>query len=301
MVPYIIQHPGVRVEALGELFGAKPAQIVADLDLLFLTGVPPYSPSDLIEVDHEGGAVWVAMADYFSRPLRLTRNEAVALYLRGRQVLATPGLAEAPALSSAMTKIEEALGEELGEIATRIATAGEAPVPPALAKVREAIDTHTRIKVEYYTASRDDLTEREIDPERLFSAMGFWYVLAWDARSQEGRTFRIDRIRQVDLTTVHFEPRGLAGEQPPSPMPLHPDLQVRLRLAPGARWITEYYGATVVEEDATGEATVQLAVSDLAWVVKLILRLHGGVEVLAPEALTRAVREEASRALARYH
>ena len=67
--------------------------------MLFLAGLPPYGPGDLIDVDiDEDGAVWISMADHFARPLRLTRQEALAVYVRATELAATPGMPGAPAL-----------------------------------------------------------------------------------------------------------------------------------------------------------------------------------------------------------
>ena len=51
LVPYLHQHDEVRVEAAAAHFGIEPDQLVADLRLLFLTGLPGGMPDDLIDVD----------------------------------------------------------------------------------------------------------------------------------------------------------------------------------------------------------------------------------------------------------
>src|SRR6476620_3024478 len=112
VVPYVLRHPGTPIEELVERFGIREGELVDDLNLLFVSGLPPYGPGDLIDVQVEEGRVWIGMADYFSRPVRLTRTEALALYLKGKALLGAPGLEEAPDLTTALAKIEEGLGEE---------------------------------------------------------------------------------------------------------------------------------------------------------------------------------------------
>ncbi|HWL91302.1 MAG TPA: WYL domain-containing protein, partial [Actinomycetota bacterium] len=83
IVPYLVQHPGSALTDVATAFGMPPSQLRRDLDLLFMSGLPPYGPGDLIDVDvDEDGHIWIAMADHFSRPLQLTRIEALAVYLR---------------------------------------------------------------------------------------------------------------------------------------------------------------------------------------------------------------------------
>ena len=119
-VPYVVQHPGARLDELARMFHVSEDELLSELNLLFVSGVPPYGPGDLIEVQVEDGRVWIDMADYFARPLRLTRSEALDLYLRGKELLGAPGLPEAAALQSALGKLERGLGEDmLGEVAGR--------------------------------------------------------------------------------------------------------------------------------------------------------------------------------------
>src|SRR5206468_8188286 len=112
VVPYVVRHPGVRIEEITRLFGIGEGELLEDLNLLFVSGLPPYGPGDLIDVQIEEGRVWIGMADYFARPVRLTRSEALALYLKGKALLGAPGLEEAPALASALEKIEQGLGQD---------------------------------------------------------------------------------------------------------------------------------------------------------------------------------------------
>ena len=131
VVPYLVQHPGSNLDEVASLFGAQAGQLRRDLDLLFMSGLPPYGPGDLIDVDvDEDDRIWITMADHFARPLRLTRNEALALLLRGTELSAIPGVPDAPALDSALDKLRGSLGPEVVgayEGAVEAATSGQAP------------------------------------------------------------------------------------------------------------------------------------------------------------------------------
>ena len=301
VVPYLIQHPGTPVAEATELFDLGERELLDDLGLLFVSGLPPYGPGDLIDVDVQDGRIWISMADYFARPLRLTRSEALALYLRGTALASTPGIPEAPALASAMRKLADALGPEtLGGLPERVAAAATGGEPAALETLRAAAAAHERIRIEYYAASTAETTSREIDPEDVFFAIGNWYVVAWDHRSDAERLFRADRIHAVQRTGVTFEPRGLEGSGRPLYTPSDRDLDVRLRLAPGARWVAEYYETTEAAELEGGAVEVTLPAARLEWLERLLLRLGADVEVLEPSDLRDRVRDLALRTRARY-
>jgi predicted DNA-binding transcriptional regulator YafY len=300
VVPFVVQHPGVALGELAGRFGSSEAELVEDLNLLFVSGVPPYGPGDLIDVQIEEGRVWISMADYFARPVRLTRSEALALYLKGKALMGAPGLEEAPALASALDKIERGLGAETLEgLAGRVEVRGGGHMSKALSAVRRAVERRESLDVEYYTAARDELTARRIDPEHVFSAIGNWYVVAWDHLADGERLFRADRIRSVRETGETFLPRGLLGAGRPLYTRSHRDTSVRLLLGEGARWVAEYYETEQVVKRAGG-IEVTLPAKDLQWVARLVLRLGGEARVLAPPELGELVRETARQALGRY-
>lgn len=302
LVPYALQHPGTTVEQLVALFGGTAREIISDLDTLMMTGMPPFTPGDLVdvEIDEEGG-VWISMADHFARPLRLTRAEALALYLRGTEALGAPGLPEAPALASALTKLQESLAEELAGVAGRMDAAGSTTPLGPLATLQLGAGQHERIAIDYYTQSRDEMTTRVIDPEHVFWDSIGWYVIAWDSLADAERTFRVDRIETATPTGEHFESRGLAGPGR-NLLPEDGSFTVHLRLQPEARWVCDYFGASIIDEGAevAGQAEIEIRTSQLAWVVKLLLRLGPSATVISPPELRGLVREEAARALVRY-
>ncbi len=300
-VPYLVQHPGTPVVEAARLFGMSEPDLYADLNLLFVSGLPPYGPGDLIDVEIQDGRIWIGMADYFARPLRLTRAEALALYVGGTASAGAPGLQEAPALASALAKLAEGLGPEaLGDLPGRVEAAGPGkPVEP-LDALRNAAEGRERLRIEYYAASTAETTSREVDPEEVFYALGNWYVVAWDHRSDAERLFRADRVRSVEPTGERFEPRGLAGAGRPLYTPAAGDVSVTLRLAPEARWVAEYYETERERELGDGRLEVDLPAGRLEWLERLLLRLGPEAEVVGPGELKDRVRDLIGRTRKRY-
>lgn len=301
VVPYVVNHPGARLEELARLFAVSEGELLDDLNLLFVSGLPPYGPGDLIDVQIEDGRVWISMADYFSRPVRLSRAEALALYLRGKALSGAPGLEEAPALASALEKLETGLGPEvLAGLAGRVEVRGGGHEAAALSAVRRAVERKERLEIDYYTAARDELATRRIDPEHVFAALGNWYVVAWDHLSDDERLFRVDRIRAVQETGEGFEPRGLTGAGRALYSASERDTPVRLLLDPTARWVAEYYQIDRSEPREGGWVEVTLPAKDLPWVAKLVLRLGGAARVVHPPELQDMVEALAAETLALY-
>jgi proteasome accessory factor C len=301
IVPYLVQHPGTSLANASTLFDVPPEQLRRDLDLLFMSGLPPYGPGDLIDVDvDEDGNVWISMADHFARPLRLSRPEALAVYLRATELLATPGIPDAPALASALAKPRDALGPDTLGDASGIEAAAAGSAPPHLPSLRAAAAENRRVRINYTAASTGEPSERAIEPEAVFASAGHWYVVAWDVAADGERVFRADRVSGVEQTDERFTPRGLEGAGRPLYTPGEDDVAVRLLLRPEARWVAEYYATAdvVTRDDGSVEAT--LPARQTSWVARLLLRLGGDAEVLDPSELRSETRTIAEAALGRY-
>jgi len=301
VVPYLIQHPGTTLEEASSLFDIPVAQLRRDVQQLFLAGLPPYGPGDLIDVDiDEDGAIWISMADHFARPLRLTRQEALAVYLRATEVANTPGMPGAPALTAALGKLREALGEDtLGDTAgIEGITGGEAP--PLLDAVRTAAGRCERVRIAYAAASTGERTERTVEPEAVFASGGRWYVAVWDIDVDDERLLRVDRIASLEPLGERFEPRGLQGAGRPLYTAGSEDVDVRVRLGPPARWVAEYYLATDPSDEEDGSLVVTLPTRQMTWLARLFLRLGSDATVLEPAELRAEIVAQARATLARY-
>lgn len=301
IVPYLVQHPGSKIADVATLFDVPADQLRRDLDLLFMSGLPPYGPGDLIVVDvDEDDGIWISMAEHFARPMRLSRSEALALYLRGMELIGTSGLSEASALRSALEKLRASLGPETLGDAERIETADPGGPVEHLPLLRRAAAERRRLRIEYFAQSTGEWSTRVIEPEEVFSSLGSWYVAAWDTGVDAERLFRADRIRDVEETDEPFEPHGLEGAGRSLYTPTGDDVLVRLRLAPGARWIGEYYASLNEVELPDGSLELTLPARTLDWVARLILRVGPDATVVDPLELAGAVRDLARRTLDRY-
>jgi proteasome accessory factor C len=293
LVPWIVAHPDSPKSEIAARFGISVEQLDDDLALVLMIGVPPYSPGDFLDVEEdEDGHVSIRLADYFRRPLRLTPAEGLALLAAGRALLAVPGSdAEGP-LATALAKLEDAL-----DLPGLVVDVGE---PTELAAVRDAAAAHRRIEIEYWSAGRDEITTRRIDPEVVFFATGEWYVGAYCHRAREERMFRVDRIRSVKRTEETFEPGATAFETGDVYTPRPEDARVTLELEPSAAWVAESYPTEALTERPDGSLSVVLAVSEPAWLERLLVRLGPEARVVAPDAFRNLAADAAQRVLRRY-
>lgn len=294
MVPWVIANPGATVDEVCRRFGYTRGDLVKDLDLVFVCGLPGYGPGDLMEAYLDGDEVVIDMADYFRRPLALTGVEALTLLASGMAILSA-GTADG-ALASGVAKLAAALLPDPGVIDVGL------PELPELGMLRTAAGNGAVVRIEYMAISSGKVTERDIEPWRVFSAQGNWYVSAHCRLAGGERIFRVDRIRRASVTGDRFTPPAVAPAAEVRYTPGADDIVVRLALGPGAAWVAEYYPVRELER-TTESLIIEFAASDPATIARLLLRLGDQAELLEGEdaALVRsAVAALRDRILARY-
>jgi len=301
LVPYLLARPGIEVAEAAADLGVTPRQLREDLELLWVCGLPGYGPGDLIDMAFDGDRVTITYDAGIDRPLRLTPDEALALVVALRMLAETPGMANRDAIERALAKIEHAAGDLAdAPVAVRIPGSDD-----RLATLRATVERGRALRITYYAQTRDETTERVIDPIRLLMVEGRAYVEAWCRRAEAVRLFRADRIDALEELP---EPAA-----PPPSVELHdvrdgvfspgPDLPlVVLRVGRGGRWITEYYPCEDVRPDPHDpeEWLVSLRVTDLAWARRFVLGLGPDATAVSPPALVGQVRAAAAEALAAY-
>jgi len=299
LVPYLLARPGIAVAEAAADFGTTEKQLRRDLELLWMCGLPGYGPGDLVDLSFAGDTVTVTEDAGMRRPLRLTTAEATALLVALRTLAGMPGMVDTDAVRRATAKIERAVGDA-GRDGMAVQLTGQAE--DTNAAVRAALDAGRALRIVYYTAGRDVVSRRVVDPMRLLLVEGRGYLEAWCRQAAAVRLFRLDRMDDVELLD---EPAGPPRDAAPTdvsaglfrPSPEH--RAAVLLLEPEARWVAEYYPVDdVVELGEDGRVRVSLRFVDPAWLVRLVLGLGGGARVLEPVELAEAVRHRALAARA---
>ena len=299
LVPYLLARPGITLSEAAAGLDVGERQLREDLELLWVCGLPGYGPGDLIDMAFDGDRVTITYDAGIDRPLRLTPDEALALVVALRMLVETPGVGDRDVVERALAKIESAAGDLAGApVAVRLPSDAQ-----RLAAINQALHRGRALRIRYYTATRDETTERVVDPMRVLVVGGHSYLEAWCRRAEGVRRFRVDRIDElVELDTPAAPPPQARptdvsdGIFSPSPeLPL-----VTLRVGRPARWITEYYPCERVVAESPEHWLVSLRVTDLAWARRLVLGLGPDVTVVSPAGLADTVHQAAQAALLAY-
>ena len=237
----------------------------------------------------------------------MTSIEATALLVALRSIVEMPGMVDPTAAHGAIAKIEHAAGAAAA--AQKPDTALPSPSDearhedPAAATVRAAVDAERAVRLVYYSASRDALTERVVDPIRTLLVDNHTYLQAWCRAAEAVRLFRFDRIESaVALDEPARPPAGaLADEGVLDLFATDSSLPVATwRIAKDYAWVIDHYpmGDPVVDPDGSVVTTMRYAT--IEWMARLVLGFGSGMIVLDPPELVAAVADRAGAALAAY-
>ena len=303
LVPYLREHDGASVADVAAAFGVSPRTLRADLGVLWMCGMPGLSPGDLIDIDMDAvdgeGVIHLSNADYLTRPLRLTADEALALVLALRTLREIAGPDQRAATDRALAKLEQAAGTTpTGQASVSVTSASE----DVQATLADGLQRGRRLDLTYDVATRDETTQRLVDPLRLFVLDGYGYLEAWCYRADGLRTFRLDRVAAASVTDEPVAPHdvvltdlsaGWFADLADAPV-------VTLELAREAAWVAEYYPTESTGPGPEGGVVASFRVTDPAWLRQLLLRLGGAARVLAPVGAGEPAVEAAQEALAAY-
>ncbi len=302
IVPWIVANPGRHTSEVAARFGLTEAELLNDLSVVFMVGLPPYSPDALVDVQiDDDGRVSINLADFFSRPLRLTAAQGLALVAASDALLSVPGMDSDGALARAIGKLADALGvDDVNPVDIHLGNA-EAE---HLELLRSAVADGQEVEIDYYSFGRDVRTRRRIAPWRVFADSGSWYVHAWCTLADGERIFRLDRIESLNV--VESQDPTLPGAGDRAPAIFNPQEQtplITLVLDVDAAWVAETYPCERVVQLDDGGTQVTLAVTAMPWLERLLVRLGPHGRVVGAESFDGAddlASTAASRILARY-
>lgn len=277
VIPWVSGKGEVALSEISERFDYPIDRLRRDLtEVVQFVGVHPYTPDMLIEVylDDENERVSFALADYFTSPLRLTPEEGLSLVSAGLGLLGSSA-GQDSALERALHKVADRFDVTLGdELDVSLGGADPVVVDQAMA----AVQTQHSVTIDYYSLHRGETTSRTVQPHRVFSEQGEWYMRGFCELATEVRTFRLDRVLELSIDDATFEP--VAQTDAGTFAASEDDIRVTLKLAPEAAWVAEAFPVEEVKRTAR-TLRVTLAVSSLTWLERLLLQLGPQAEVVA--------------------
>lgn len=297
MLPWLMERQSVSTQEMADHFGMTVNDLVCDLTLASMCGVSQ-DPRDLIDLWVDDDEVHCGVPKYFERPLRLTVPEAFSLIASATAAQQIPGMDATGALSRAVAKVAQAIDLEHQD-----SFAVELEAPESVGHLGRAISESVIIEFDYWSVSTGQSTKRRVVPIEVFLEQDHWYVRAHDLVADAGRTFRLDRIDQLQITTQRHEVIGGVRE---AWFATSDDQQlVTLRVDPRWLWVLEQYPGITVnltgeKVSADGRVDVTVVANTQRWMQRLMIRLGIHAEVIEPTSWHTLAATTAQSILNRY-
>lgn len=303
-VPFLIEHGAVSVDQLAEHFDISPEQVKELVQLLAMSGVPGdngfYQHQDLFDInwdlfeDQQIVELWQHVA-VDSTP-RFSAREAAALLAGLQYISAIVPENDRTVIDDLVSKI--ALGAS-AEPENLLITPAASPVD--LDVIRQAVAAGVSVHFTYQNAS-GERHPRTVDPLRLDLVGESWYLRGWSHEREALRTFRLDRISELTVSTqpmtTTFSAHNLSDE-----LFDVSDSHVRVifEIEESTLPFISGYKPVVLNQGANHLVQIEVPFSDMSSVPVFVAQLPGGIRVVSPPEAVSAVSTWTIQSLAVYN
>jgi len=286
LVPFLRANPGMNIKEIAAEFKVSVSEIVSDLDLLMVCGLPGYTPLELIDLSTDEGYVTLRDPQNLEYPRNFTIHELLILKI---------------ALSALLVDSPPMLHSEIGSLISKldhqmpnqISSEGILFVPDNILNLRrigeEALVKNQQVEISYRNDTKDELTNRKISLIREYESEGEYFWDAWCHLANAKRTFNLEKISSATLSKDPSSIGDLSGESAA--------LTVRLRIRQKSQFFARHQNILKqTEEPEIYEARIY----QREWLVREILSAGETATVIAPSDLKVQVKKRATQALSQY-
>ena len=288
LIPYILENPGVSIIKLAKQFSVTEKQIESDLQLVFMCGLPGYTPYELIDLIFEDGVVSIIDPQVLDKPRRFTKSELVVIAL-GLQLLGELSASDSARLSKIKLLSNKII--QLGG-SNSIIFAPSSSKSPFVEVISKSITNKKCLTMQYQSLVKDEVSIRTIFPHNLYFMNGNLYLSAMDLAAKADRVFKVELIRTCE-----------AGDDISSEVvnENNSTIEVVLDVQKTCKNFIERNSSiiTAVEEQKNC-FRVHLKLSNLEWLKRSILSNSPGIKVISPSLLAQEVSALATSLLASY-
>ena len=289
LVPYIVAHPGISITELAKEFSISRDEVLKDLNLLFLCGLPGYTPLELIDISFDEESVVIRDPQNLAAPRNLNESEAlIARIALAALEESTPRTSSAyPQIVALREKIAKAFSSSIPASAITFTLDKERAT---LEAIEGAIKQELDLEITYNNVTKDSSSRRSITPISIIAEDKRTLVSAYCHSAKALRTFNLAQISEVS-TKARI---------------VRADLE-RLEDSRGssAEVIIKSEDSSFLSENASSlkelsKSCYQIDIFQPEWIVRSVLAGVDSIELAKPLELRAEIAERANRALLAY-
>ena len=176
-----------------------------DIKALELSGIPIFT---------EEGKGYSLMEGFTLSPIMFTEQEANALITAEHLISKNKDKSLVDNHSNAISKIKAVLRhskkdkvEILSDRIAYFANYSKETTSDSLSTIQMAITDLKLIKIEYRSIGKNEVTQREVEPQALYHTSENWIMIAWCRLRNDFREFRLDKILAIETLGEQFKSR----------------------------------------------------------------------------------------------
>lgn len=293
----------VRGQDIAERFEISLRTAYRDIRALEEAGVP---------IVGEAGTGYSLMEGYKLPPVMFTKEEAIAFLTAEKLVEKFTDSSTYSIYQSALFKIKAVLKSDekdhINHMDNFIEVLSNSYLPHEkenndfLQFLLKSINLRKKISMEYFAIHSQETSRREIEPVGVYLMANEWYLIAFCLLRNDYRTFRVDRIKDLQLLQEDFSKN-------------HPDLKTYLKQVVKEkkdlheiviRVKTEkmkffgnqkYYNGYVSEKEYNEETEMTFLCSSLEGFARWYMVFGDHSRIISPKSLQKRVKELAKEVL----
>lgn len=293
----------VKAEEVADRFEISLRTVYRDIKALMEAGVP---------IGSEAGKGYFIVDGYHLPPVMFNQEEAGSMLLAGKLVEKMTDKSVRQAFESAMNKIKAVLKEsekdhlehldEVVHVHYRQWTRSPELPNHFMTDIQKAVANKILLKITYFS-SKNETTEREVEPIGLFFYSGAWHLIGWCRLRKGYRDFRSDQIKELVLTGDNFDGKNLLSLQEyfkTADVDGNRRLiKVRLTFDKQGLSSRPFYGS-INEKDLGDRVQVDFLMDNLEHAVRWLFMFGTSVEIEEPEELKTLVNKRAEELFLHY-
>ncbi len=301
LIPYVMDRGEVSIAEAAETFGRHPDDITKAVELIACSGVPgdtsAYLHTDLFDID------WDLFVDQgiirFENTIVIDSQPGFSAREMSALIAGLQYVAQHPAWAGRADVVK--LLEKLSATTPTLVVKSAAPAA-TIDQLTTAINQSRQVAMSYVNKRGERIT-RTVDPIAVDSRDEVWFLRAWCHTRQALRTFRLDRIETIEVTTAAASSHNdlLAPEQWSVFSPSDGDLVATIEFSPQALPLVAEYVDRHSTPEQTGDMFVaKVPFAHLESLTRFVSKHPGLVRVIGPGEAQHHVTQWARHALANY-
>ncbi len=287
LVPFILENQGISIKQLAGSFDVSKEEIIKDLNLLFVCGLPGYTPLELIDISFEDEVVFIRDPQNLAEPRNLTISESIVtrIALSALKELITDPEKKS-VISSLQSKLSPLFQSVLPENALHVEIDKALQVERV---IQQAIQVGKAVRIEYLNLTKDEVSTRDISPMELVKRDDGTTLNAFCHKVGAIRSFAVKQI--MSATEIAEASRNLQSSN-------HGDAGVEVQIR--SMDANSAMGNKLnVDAKQIGNNIYVIKVFQDRWLLRTVFSSPTW-EILQPVEFRNHLRNEARQALTRY-